>query len=117
MIAIAVATSVVLGGQPTGRFVPDWTFKGSALTGMQQIGQVTWRAENGEIIGTPQTPEGGWLLLDREYQDRTVRPVISLCGGLLGRCDGAVREDADGHQGHLYHGGGGERGSIGGHGR
>src|SRR5262245_24522253 len=69
VIAIAVATSVVLGGQPSGRFVPDWTFKGSALTGMQQIGHVTWRAENGEIIATPQTPEGGWLLLDRAYQD------------------------------------------------
>ena len=69
VIATAVATSVVLGGQPTGTFVPDWTFKGSALTGTQQIGQATWRAENGEIVGMPTSPDGGWLLLTGGYQD------------------------------------------------
>ena len=81
VMATAVATSVVLGGQPTGRFVPDWTFKGSALTGTQQIGQATWRAENGEIIGNATTPDGGWLLLDRKYQD--VQFAVSF------RCAGA----------------------------
>jgi len=52
-----------------GTFMPDWTFKGSALTGTQQIGQATWKAENGEIIGTPTAPAGGWLLLPGGYQD------------------------------------------------
>src|SRR5699024_4976658 len=51
---------------------PDWTFKGSALTGMQQVGQATWRAENGEIIATPTSPDGGWLLLGNGYQDGQV---------------------------------------------
>ena len=37
--------------------------------GLQQVGQATWRAENGEIIGTPTGPEGGWLLLGTGYQD------------------------------------------------
>jgi 3-keto-disaccharide hydrolase/VCBS repeat protein/FG-GAP repeat protein len=50
-------------------FVPDWTFKGSALTGTEQIGQATWRADNGEIIATPTTAEGGWLLISAGYQD------------------------------------------------
>ena len=36
---------------------------------MQQLGQATWRAENGEIIGTPSGPDGGWLLLENGYQD------------------------------------------------
>jgi hypothetical protein len=65
----AAALSIGLSGQGTANFVPDWTFKGSALTGMQQVGQATWRAENGEIIGTPTSPEGGWLLLGKGYQD------------------------------------------------
>ena len=114
---VGVLTSVGLGGQATGRFVPDWTFKGSTLTGMQQIGQVTWRAENGEIIATPQTPEGGWLLLDRKYQD--------LQFALSFRCSGAcsagvmVRSEKtpDGHQGHLYHCGRRRTWFSGGHGR
>jgi len=52
-----------------GNFVPDWTFKGSALTEWQQLGQANWRAENGEIVGTPQTAEGGWLVLNQSFQD------------------------------------------------
>ena len=65
----AVVLSVDLGGQAARTFAPDWTFKGSALTGTQQVGQATWRAENGEIVGTPTAPDGGWLLLDKGYQD------------------------------------------------
>jgi hypothetical protein len=69
-IAVALlATSIGIEGQMTGRFTPDWTFRGSALTGMQQIGQAAWRAENGEIIGTPKSADGGWLLLPSGYQD------------------------------------------------
>ena len=65
----AAVVSVDVGGQSARTFAPDWTFKGSALTGMQQLGQATWRAENGEIIGTPTSPDGGWLVLDKGYQD------------------------------------------------
>ncbi len=65
----AAAVSIDVGGQAPRTFAADWTFKGSALTGMQQLGAATWRAENGEIIGTPTAPEGGWLLLDKGYQD------------------------------------------------
>jgi hypothetical protein len=65
----AAVVSVDVGGQSPRTFVPDWTFKGSALTGMQQVGEAKWRAENGEIIGTPTSPDGGWLLLDKGYQD------------------------------------------------
>ena len=70
MTALAAAVvSVDVGGQSPRTFPADWTFKGSALTGMQQVGQATWKAENGEIIGTPTSPDGGWLLLDKGYQD------------------------------------------------
>jgi hypothetical protein len=63
--AAVAAVSIALNGQTPATFAPDWTFKGSALTGTQQVGQATWRAENGEIIGTPTSPEGGFLLLDK----------------------------------------------------
>jgi 3-keto-disaccharide hydrolase/FG-GAP-like repeat/FG-GAP repeat len=74
MSLVAVVWSTALGGQApapslSGTFVPDWTFKGSALTGTAQIGQATWRAENGEIIGTPTSADGGWLLINPGYQD------------------------------------------------
>jgi len=50
-------------------FVPDWTFKGSALTGWKSLGQASWKATNGELVGTPSSPEGGWLVLDKSLQD------------------------------------------------
>ncbi|HEV2448694.1 MAG TPA: DUF1080 domain-containing protein, partial [Candidatus Sulfopaludibacter sp.] len=53
----------------THDFTPDFTFRGSSLTGWHALGQANWRAENGEIAGTPQAPDGGWLVLDKSYQD------------------------------------------------
>lgn len=71
---LALVMSAAPGGQTQAparpaTFVPDWTFKGSALTGTEQIGQASWRAENGEIVGTPKSPDGGWLLIAPGYQD------------------------------------------------
>jgi hypothetical protein len=50
-------------------FIPDWTFKGNALTGWHVIGQADWKAANGELVGLPKSAEGGWLLLDKSLQD------------------------------------------------
>jgi hypothetical protein len=73
---VAVALSITPGAQTPppaparpATFVPDWSFKGSALTGTEQIGQASWRAENGEIVGTPKSADGGWLLINPGYQD------------------------------------------------
>lgn len=49
-------------------FLPDYVFKGSTLTGWHTLGDAQWRAENGEIIGTPKQGSG-WLVLDKGYQD------------------------------------------------
>src|SRR5215467_6113709 len=53
----------------THDFIPDFTFHGSSLTGWHALGPASWRAENGEIMATPQAPDGGWLVLDKGYQD------------------------------------------------
>jgi hypothetical protein len=51
-------------------FVPDFVFTGSSLAGWRPLGQATWRAQDGEIVGTPAA--GGWLVFDRAYQDVAV---------------------------------------------
>jgi len=71
---IALVSPIAPGAQapaPAGpaTFAPDWTFKGSALTGTEQVGQATWRAENGEIVATPTSADGGWLFINPGYQD------------------------------------------------
>src|SRR5882724_11634597 len=50
-------------------FIPDVMFNGSALTGWHPLGQADWRADHGEIVGAPKNASGGWLVLDRGYQD------------------------------------------------
>src|SRR6266436_27505 len=64
---IGVLASAIFAA--TRNFVPDVTFKGSALAGWHKLGQAEWRASNGEILGTPKSESGGWLVLDRGYQD------------------------------------------------
>jgi Domain of Unknown Function (DUF1080)/FG-GAP-like repeat len=50
-------------------FYPDATFQGSNLNGWHTLGDADWRAESGELVGTPKDSGGGWLVLDRSYQD------------------------------------------------
>ena len=53
----------------THDFIPDFAFRGSSLAGWHMLGHAAWRAENGEVTAKPETPDGGWLVLDRSYQD------------------------------------------------
>lgn len=51
-------------------FKPDVTVKGSVLSGWRPLGQAAWKAQDGEITGTAKPgTQGGWLVLDRSYQD------------------------------------------------
>jgi hypothetical protein len=100
LTAVAVAAlSIGLSGQLPGTFAPDWTFKGSALAGMQQVGQATWRAENGEIIGMPSSPDGGWLLLDKGYQDVQVAASYRCAAGCTAGIMVRSEKAADGTKG------------------
>ena len=68
MVAVvfaAVAPMIAVGPS----FIPDVTFQGSSLAGWHTVGQAEWKAENGEIVGRPTAASGGWLVLDRSYQD------------------------------------------------
>src|SRR6185436_1357855 len=80
-IAALSIASLLYAASPN--FIPDVTFKGSSLAGWHPLGSAEWRAENGEIIGTPKDENGGWLLLDKGYQD------IAFYSGF--RCSGACK--------------------------
>ena len=71
LISTVAAVSGLLSAifAATHDFVPDWAFRGSTLAGWHTLGHATWRAENGEIVGKPDSPDGGWLILDKGYQD------------------------------------------------
>ena len=62
----ALGTAIFAANQ---NFAPDVIFKGSSLNGWHKLGDADWRAENGEIIATPKQERGGWLVLDKGYQD------------------------------------------------
>ncbi len=65
VVFAAVAPMVAVGPS----FVPDVIFQGSSLAGWHTVGQAEWKAENGEIVGRPTAASGGWLVLDRSFQD------------------------------------------------
>ena len=82
-LILLVAASTFLSCLPmfaTGpSFHPDVTLTGSSLTGWHTFGPTEWRAENGEVVATPKGT-GGWLVLDRSYQDIGVYTQFRCAG-------------------------------------
>ncbi|MES1258296.1 MAG: FG-GAP-like repeat-containing protein, partial [Acidobacteriota bacterium] len=81
IVMAAVAGLLIRPVNANKNFVPDWTFKGSSLGTWRTLGAATWHAENGEIVGTPRTPAGGWLILDRPLQDVEFASTFRCTGG------------------------------------
>jgi hypothetical protein len=79
-MTILLATGVV-AVWANKNFPADWTFRGSALTGMSQLGDAAWSAENGEIVGKPSSDAGGWLVLDKPLQDVQFAAGYKCTGG------------------------------------
>src|SRR4051812_14630540 len=88
IVVVSGASSLLLANR---NFSPDWTFQGSTLTGARTVGHATWKAVNGEITGTPTSPEGGWLILDKRMQDvqfaANVRCASDCVGGVMVRAE------------------------------
>ena len=103
--------TVPLAGGPRS-FVPDWTFSGKALTGWQSIGQADWRVENGEIVGKPKSPEGGWLVLDQQYQDVQLAAGFKCMAGCSAGVMVRAEKSADGIKGVYVSAIGGEAGAY-----
>ena len=97
------AVIALLGAAPmfaTGpSFEPDVTFKGSSLAGWHTVGQASWRAENGELIGTPQSGGAGWLMLDHSFQDVGMYADFRCTGGCETGALFRAEKTADGWKG------------------
>ncbi len=80
-------------------FIPDWTFTGSSLADAEELGAAKWSAQNGEVIGTPSSHDGGWLLFKNPVQDvqmaTSFRCAAGCQAGLLLR----IEKAADGFKG------------------
>ncbi len=82
-------------------FLPEGRFKGSALTGWHSLGNATWKAENGEIIGTPKSVDGGWLLMDKPLQDAAIYASFRCTGGCKTGILMRAEKTADGMKGQF----------------
>jgi hypothetical protein len=98
-LSLLFAITVFTAG-PT--FRPDTIFKGNALTGWAPLGSATWRATNGEIVGTPTTPEGGWLVLDKSFQDVAVFTNVTCAAGCKAGVLLRAEKAADGTMKGIY---------------
>jgi hypothetical protein len=81
ILAVAGAVLLTTPVEANKNFIADWVFKGSSLGQLRSLGAAAWRAENGEIVGTPKAAEGGWLILDRSLQDVQFAATYRCTGG------------------------------------
>src|SRR5688572_25991574 len=80
-------------------FIPDWTFTGSSLADTEQLGAAKWTAQKGEVIGTPSSPEGGWLLFDNPVQDVQMATSFQCAVGCQAGLVLRLEKTADGFKG------------------
>jgi hypothetical protein len=69
----------VFGAAPT--FRPDVTVKANSLSGWHTLGNATWKTQNGEIVGTVQSGNSGWLVLDHSLQNVELFSAYRCTGG------------------------------------
>ncbi len=63
-------------------FRADYVFKGASLpSGWKTIGKATWKAQDGKITGTATDSSGGWLVLDKSFQNVVVYSNVHCAEG------------------------------------
>ena len=81
-------------------FIPDSTFKGSSLAEWHTLGEASWRAQAGEIVGTVKPGgSGGWLFLNQSYQDVGFHALFRCTGGCKAGVMIRAEKTADGFKG------------------
>src|SRR6185436_16117766 len=85
LLAIAAGAALFMTpvfGEMGPTFRADYRFTGTALTGFKPIGGATWKVQNGEIVGTPTDPAGGWLLVEgKSLQDLQMYASVKCVAG------------------------------------
>ena len=97
VVLLSLGTAPLFASGPS--FHPDVTFHGSSLNGWHSLGQAKWRADDGELIGTPQAPDGGWLMVDHSYQDVGLFANFRCTGGCETGALFRIEKTADGWKG------------------
>lgn len=86
---IAAVISVPESFAVTASFIPDGGITGASLAGWHSLGAAEWRAANGQLTANPKG--GGWLVLDRGYQDvgifTSLKCVAACNAGVLLRAE------------------------------
>ena len=101
-VVIAVACAVAPEAA-RWNFIPDWTFKGNDLAkDWTVVGQATWKAANGELVGTPTAPEGGWLVLNKVMQDIQFGADLKCAAGCKAGILVRAHKQADGSLSGLF---------------
>ncbi|MGA3239857.1 MAG: FG-GAP-like repeat-containing protein [Bryobacteraceae bacterium] len=99
----AAGVAAVLLGAPIYAgltFIPDSTFKGSSLAEWHTLGEASWRAQAGEIVGTVKPGgSGGWLFLNQSYQDVGFHALFRCTGGCKAGVMIRAEKTADGFKG------------------
>ena len=80
-------------------FIPDWTFTGSSLADAAELGAAKWTAQNGEVTGTPSSPDGGWLLFKNPVQDVQMATSFQCATGCQAGVLLRLEKTADGFKG------------------
>jgi hypothetical protein len=61
-------------------FIPDYTFKGSALTNWSPVGTTKWSAQDGEITAAA-TADGSLLQMNQSFQDVAIQLMVKCSAG------------------------------------
>ena len=81
VFALAAVTAVYASGPS---FRPDTVMGGLSLKGWHTFGPADWHAGGGGVVGRPSPAgAGGWLVLDRSYQDSALYTEYRCTGGCI----------------------------------
>ena len=80
-IVVGALLLIPASGNVGPTFRADTIFQGSSLAEWHVLGNADWKAANGEIVGTPKDPGGGWLVLDKSFQDVGFYADVHCTGG------------------------------------
>ena len=85
ILAASVALLLVPVSQEATLTTTVHPFDGTSLGGWHTLGAATWRVESGAITASAKSGSGGWLILDKGYED-----IIFKFSFQCGSCEGGV---------------------------
>jgi hypothetical protein len=78
---VALLSALPGFGAAAPTFKPDVTVQANSLNGWHTLGNANWKAQNGEIVGTVQPGNSGWLVLDKSLQNVELYSAFRCTGG------------------------------------